>query len=157
MAKTSKTLNSNNGDSKKTSSKSSEIKIVVEVRFPQLERRSIPLSLQRKAINLESRGLKASLEAATATVKISPAKEIHVVEIDVNEETLLKDTDLQGGQTHMESGEVSPTKPITLYVHIVGEPNTRIDFELEFEGSQVFSSPLFIPSTGRLIYNPPII
>jgi hypothetical protein len=138
-------------DAKSTAPAPAETKIVVEVRIPQLENQGAVFTSNQKAADSSRLQLdRTHLAQANAVVKITPVKRIHVVEVDVNAKTILKDLDIEADQPFEKSGEVSPTKPISFFISITGEANTKIDVELHFNGHEEFNGSLFIPKSGRL-------
>jgi hypothetical protein len=131
------------------SSNSKEVKVVVEIRIPQLEAQATTLSENRF-----SSLTRASAALLPAVVKITPVRDIHVVEIDVNAKNIVKDLDVGADQTHIANGQVSPDKPVFLFIHVTGIPNTQIVVVLEFDGKEIFNSPIHIdPNSGRIVTN----
>lgn len=126
-----------------------ETKIVVEVRIPQLENQGTAAPGQT-ANSIQPQLNRAHLAQANAVVKITPVKRIHIVEVDVNAKTIVKNVDVEADQQLEKSGEVSPTKPISFFLSITGEANTQIDVGLFFNGQEEFKGALFIPNSGRL-------
>lgn len=152
MAKAGNKGSNNSDGSKRKQVDPPEVKIIVEVRFPQLENQVAASSLSSEK-NTEVAGgmVSAILAQTTAALKITPVKKIQIVEIDVNAQTIVRDRDVEANELLEGSGAVSPRRPISFRIHITGEANTRIDLELNFDGKEVFNKAVFIPSSGRLV------
>jgi hypothetical protein len=129
------------------SNKPQEIKIIVELQIPQIGNSESFSNISSPGFN----SFREDINKKDAKISIMPVQDIHIVEIEVNTEKLVKDRDVQANQPFNANAKVSPTRPISLFINITGIANTMISIELEIEGKNEFKGDLFIPNSGRLI------
>jgi len=86
-----------------------------------------------------------------ATVTITPVKDIHIVETEVNAVTITTDMDVQKDQAFTASQPVLPSRPLSFFINITGLANTMVSIELVLDTASEFKGDIYIPNSGRLV------
>ena len=125
-----------------------EVKVVVELHIPQLNTPRALSSLSNSPISLFATSAEREKEG---TLTIKPVQDIHIVEIEINTISFAKDENVQKDQNFTATQNIFPTRPLSLFLHITGIPNTMISINFDLDSKNEFKGDLFIPNSGRLV------
>jgi hypothetical protein len=133
---------------KASKTSSTETKVVLEVKFPQLEP-GLSNAVMRSFAKSDDGNLAAGFQKAAA-VTTMPSFPIQLIDLDVNAKSLDHDIPIAAGTAHKSTGDVSAARPLSLYLDLTGTPNSSVNVVFELDGKEEFKGELFILSSGRL-------
>ncbi len=87
----------------------------------------------------------------SASVTVIPVRAIHITEVDVNGTALLRDANAAIDEKITGTGSVYPSRPISLYLHFPGLPNTLVAVELIIDAVTEYKEDVYIPESGNLV------
>lgn len=87
----------------------------------------------------------------SASVTVIPVRAVHITEVDVNGTAMLRDANAAIDEKITGTGSVFPSRPVSLYLHFTGLPNTLVAVELIIDAVTEYKEDVYIPESGNLV------